>query len=248
MPSTSFGSSSLSRRSSPSSSDQRWRHATDGTLAPASSSASAASNARRRGVPAASAAAASSPVEHERLTGERGGALDRVVVEGMAGAASTATDVDSAIRLGANAGGGSRDRVWCAAPRIRGPRSEAWSSGGISREASRIGTPRVPSIEAERGAVSIHVPPYGAVKRVIPWVLGVVILTAVVAIGLSQAGGNKTETAAEQPAVRPRAGEAGARRRAGPAGRSCTRSRPSCSRAACPRSSGGSPSSRARRS
>ena len=36
-------------------------------------------------------------------------------------------------------------------------------------------------------------------KRVIPWVLGVVVLTAVVAIGLAQAGGNKTETAAEQP-------------------------------------------------
>ena len=32
-------------------------------------------------------------------------------------------------------------------------------------------------------------------KRVIPWVLGVVVLTAVVAIGLAQAGGNKTEPA-----------------------------------------------------
>ena len=36
-------------------------------------------------------------------------------------------------------------------------------------------------------------------KRVLPWVLGVVVLTAVVAIGLAQAGGNKAEPAAEAP-------------------------------------------------
>jgi cytochrome c biogenesis protein CcmG, thiol:disulfide interchange protein DsbE len=35
------------------------------------------------------------------------------------------------------------------------------------------------------------------VKRVLPWVVGVVVLTAVVAIGLAQAGGNKTEPAAK---------------------------------------------------
>ncbi len=37
-------------------------------------------------------------------------------------------------------------------------------------------------------------------KRVIPWVLGVVVLTAVVAIGLAQAGGNKSEPPAAQQA------------------------------------------------
>ena len=37
----------------------------------------------------------------------------------------------------------------CATPRIRGPRSEAWSAGNPWK-ASRIGAPRVPSIEAER--------------------------------------------------------------------------------------------------
>jgi cytochrome c biogenesis protein CcmG/thiol:disulfide interchange protein DsbE len=37
------------------------------------------------------------------------------------------------------------------------------------------------------------------VKRVLPWVLGVVVLTAVVAIGLAQAGGDKTAPAAEAP-------------------------------------------------
>lgn len=36
-------------------------------------------------------------------------------------------------------------------------------------------------------------------KRVLPWVLGVVVLTAVVAIGLAQAGGNKPEPAADAP-------------------------------------------------
>ena len=79
VPSTSLGSSWLSRRSSPSSSDQRWRHATDGTLAPAV-------ELRERGVERTAARRAGRerggavlPVEHERLAGERRGAVDRVL-------------------------------------------------------------------------------------------------------------------------------------------------------------------------
>ncbi len=36
-------------------------------------------------------------------------------------------------------------------------------------------------------------------KRVLPWILGVVLLTAVVAIGLAQAGGDEPQPAAEAP-------------------------------------------------
>ena len=49
VPSTSCGSSSLSSRSRPSSSENVRRHSTEGTARPASSSASAASSATRRG-------------------------------------------------------------------------------------------------------------------------------------------------------------------------------------------------------
>ena len=51
MPSASFGSSSASRRSSPSISEYCWRHSMLGSSRPASISASAASSARRRAVP-----------------------------------------------------------------------------------------------------------------------------------------------------------------------------------------------------
>ena len=158
VPSASRGSSSLSRRSRPSSSDQRWRQPTDGTLAPSPISASAASNARRRGVPAARATAASSPAS---TNGSRVNAAARAIASssGMAGAAWTATGVDSAIRLGQIQVEGVATYVRCAAPRIRGPsprpdRREGFPEGREDR------TPRVPSIEAECGAVSIHVPPY----------------------------------------------------------------------------------------
>ena len=160
VPSTSFGSSWLSSRSRPSRSDQRWRHATDGTLAPASSSASAASSARRRAVPGASATAASSP---SSTNGSRVNAAARSIAssEGVAGAASAATDVDSAIRLGGD------DRVREPRPTAARPRGFAGRDPrpgrGESRTASRIGAPRVPSIEAECAErIPSHVPPYGA--------------------------------------------------------------------------------------
>ena len=63
VPSTSAGSSSLSSRSRPSSSEKLRRQETDGSLSPASISASAVSSARRCAVPDASTTAASSPSE-----------------------------------------------------------------------------------------------------------------------------------------------------------------------------------------
>ena len=61
VPSTRWGSSSESRRSSPRIRENSRRHSTEGFSWPASSSASAASRARRRAVPGASAVSASSP-------------------------------------------------------------------------------------------------------------------------------------------------------------------------------------------
>ena len=81
-----------------------------------------------RRVPARARTAASSPVEHERLAGERRGALDRVVGRrGWQARPRRPLTWDSANTARWD------DRVreprptWCATPRIRGPRSEAWS-------------------------------------------------------------------------------------------------------------------------
>ncbi len=69
----------------------------------------------------------------------------------------------------------------------------------MSRKASRIGAPRVPSIEAECAELSIPCATVWGVKRALPWVLGVVILTAVLVVGLSQAGSKTGDPAADAP-------------------------------------------------
>ena len=116
--------------------------------------------------------------------------------EGMVGAASTATEVESAIRLVALAVEGVATDC-CATPRIRGPRSEAWLRESL--EASRVGAPRdhslkqtgAPEATSSRPAICHRI----GMKRALPWVLGVVILTAVLVVGLSQAGDRDEEPA-----------------------------------------------------
>src|SRR5215217_2964782 len=66
-----------------------------------------------------------------------------------------------------------------------------------SRKASRIGAPRVPSIEAECAELSIPCATVWGVKRALPWILGVAILTAVLVVGLSQAGSKSDDPAAK---------------------------------------------------
>ena len=98
-PSARCGSSWLSSRSRPSSRENVRRHATDGSLAPASISAIAASNARRCGVPGASTVAASSPSARNgsRVNFEaRSMSLDDGSVAGVAtGVVSAMKGVDS---------------------------------------------------------------------------------------------------------------------------------------------------------
>ena len=171
MPSARCGSCWQSRRSSPSSSDQDCRQATDGAFAPASSSASAASRARRRAVPGASWTAASSP---SSTNGSRVKAAARLIAssEGVVGAASTATEVESAIRLGGNDSGGSRDQL------LRGSANSRAEIRGLfwreSLEASRIGAPRECPLKqtgrkkptsARRGSATLC-----GVKRALPWI------------------------------------------------------------------------------
>ena len=98
VPSTSFGSSSDSRRSRPSSSENSLRQAVDGFLALGSAaiSASAMSSARRRGVPGASATAGSSPSCKKRSRTSFS-AREISAELGMV-AASRAAEVDSAIQ------------------------------------------------------------------------------------------------------------------------------------------------------
>ena len=74
-PSSSFGGSSASSRSSPSSSEKSRRHWIDGCSAPSSISGRAASSARRRAVPGRQRLGALA-VEQERLAGERRRPLD----------------------------------------------------------------------------------------------------------------------------------------------------------------------------
>ena len=100
-PSASCGSSSLSSRSRPSSRENVRRHATDGTLAPASISAIAASNARRCGVPGASTVAASSPSERNgsRVNFEaRSMSLDDGSVAGVATGVVSAMKGDDSVK------------------------------------------------------------------------------------------------------------------------------------------------------
>ena len=86
-PSRSFGGSSASRRSSPSSSEKSRRHSIEGFSAPSSISLSAASSARRRAVPGASA---SGPSPSSRK-GSRANAAARSMsaLEGTAARAAT---------------------------------------------------------------------------------------------------------------------------------------------------------------
>ena len=86
-PSRSFGGSSASNRSSPSSSEKSRRHWIEGSSAPSSSSSSAASSARRRAVPGASA---SGPSPSSRK-GSRANSAARSMsaLEGTAACAAT---------------------------------------------------------------------------------------------------------------------------------------------------------------
>ena len=246
VPSASRGSSSLSRRSRPSSSDQRWRQPTDGTLAPSSSSASAASNARRRGVPAARATAASSSAS---TNGSRVNAAARAIASssGMAGAAWTATGVDSAIRLGQIQVEGVATYVRCAAPRIRGPSPRPDRREG-SRKAARIGhreclplkqnAERFPSTCHPMSREARH--PVGPRRR------------RPDRRGRDRPRPGGREQDASRPAARSPRSTSRRPSRSSPArrsrSRSCMSSRRRSSRAACPRSSAGWPSSRAIRS
>ena len=96
----------------------------------------------------------------------------------------------------------------------------------MSRKASRIGAPRVPSIEAERAELSIPCATVWGVKRALPWVLGVVILTAVLVVGLSQAGSKTDDPAAEAPPFDLAQAQQRARGRARRRSPRCTRSPP----------------------
>ena len=107
VPSTSAGSSWLSRRSSPSSSDHCRRHSTDGRAAPASSSASAASSARRRAAAGRQRDRCVLALEHERLAGERTAARSMASDDGRE-AAWTAAAVLSAIEGSESSNEGGR--------------------------------------------------------------------------------------------------------------------------------------------
>ena len=206
--------------------------------------------ARRRAragaaVPGASWTAASSP---SSTNGSRVNAAARLIAssEGVVGVASTATEVGSAIRLGAMTVEGAATDC-CATPRIRGPRSEAWLEGipgGLEdRCSARLSIEADCAVEAmpgRSGSATVC-----GVKRALPWILGVLILTAVLVVGLTQAGGDS-----EQPAPAPRVRPRGARRRSSRArprrSPRCTSSPRSCSTAGCRRSSSGWPRSRGR--
>ena len=94
VPSTSVGSSCESRRSRPSSSDQRRRHLLDGAVWPSASSFRTQSSATRRGIPGARDTDASSPSSRKgsranasarsRSSEEGRGATARVAVSGSA--------------------------------------------------------------------------------------------------------------------------------------------------------------------
>ena len=94
VPSTSVGSSCDSRRSRPSSSDQRRRHLADGAVWPSASSFRTHSSATRRGIPGARDTDASSPSSRKgsranasarsRSSEEGRGATARVAVSGSA--------------------------------------------------------------------------------------------------------------------------------------------------------------------
>ena len=77
----------------------------------------------------------------------------------------------------------------CTTPRIRGPRSEAWSTGDRGGLEDRYTASS--SIEADRAEESIPGATVWGVKRALPWIVGVLILTGILVIGLSQAGGKK---------------------------------------------------------
>ncbi len=119
---------------------------------------------------------------------------------------------------------------------VRGPKIRGlvcgWRPEGLEDRCSASS-----SIEAERAEESIpealSATVWG-VKRALPWLLGVAILTAVLVIGLSQAGGRqgrrREHRAAVRPAARPRSSSRAPPRR----WPRCTSSPPSCSSGGVP--------------
>ena len=147
-----------SSRSRPSSSDQRCRQATDGT-------SRAGLELRQRVVERAAARRCRARARRRRprpssTNGSRVNVAARSMSSagGMAGAASRATDVESAMTARCDKGVGAANGT---AARLRGcgPGSEAWSAEGPEARGGSAST----SIEADaRGAPARDLPPYGA--------------------------------------------------------------------------------------
>ena len=219
----------------PSSSDQRWRQATDGTFAPASSSASAASSARRRALPGASCDRGVLALEHERLAGERRGAGDRVVVrDGRRG-------LDGHWR---GFGHTARCEYRWREPRLRLLRGSADSRAEIrglvcgGTGGREVGTASA-SIEAERAdATSIRrSATVWGVKRAAPWIARRRAPDR--GAGHRARPGGRGPAGSPPPSAPPFDLDAALRELEGAAARwpRCTTSRRSSSTAACPRSS-----------
>src|SRR5215210_1246514 len=186
VPSTSAGSSCDSRRSRPSSSDQRRRHLVDGTSRPSASSESAQSSAARRGVPGASATAASSPssrngsrVNEAARSSSSDDGRDATARVAVSGSAMKARQIDVS---------GSR----VSHPRLRAPGPQ-W--GGVVWIACPGSTPYSSRVRRRPRRICHRM----SQMRRIAAILGGLVLVALLAIGLTQAGRGDGGASSKRP-------------------------------------------------
>ena len=154
----------------------------------------------RRAVPGASWAAASSP---SSTNGSRVNVAARSIAssEGVTGVASTATGVESAMTARVTGEWEPLTQLQRRTPRCAG---EIRSGLVVTGNLAEVGAPRVHSIEADRASAAPTI--CHRMRREARCSLGssaFVILTAVLVIGLSQAGCKPAATAAPAKPVRP---------------------------------------------